>query len=133
MPVRSAFEYAVVRVVPDVAREEHVNAGAIVFCAAEDVIAARIELDEARLLALHPGADLPLIRAHLGAIPRICAGGPDGGPMAALPPRERFQWLVAPRDTVVQTSAPHAGMTDDPAAVLERLLATMVRTPGGRR
>jgi len=121
------YDYAIVRVVPKVERGEFVNAGVIVSCPARDYLGARIELDERRLLALDPTADLAAIRAHLATIPAICAGGEAAGPIGALPQRERFRWLVAPRSTVIQTSAVHTGACDDPEAVLLHLLATVVR------
>jgi hypothetical protein len=127
VPARRAYSYAVVRVVPHVEREEFVNAGVVLFCGAVDFLAARVELDEARLLAIAPAADVALARRHLEAIPRICAGDPGAGAVAALPPSERWRWLVAPRSTIIQTSAPHAGLCDDPAAEMERLLARAVR------
>jgi len=129
VPEPSPYDYAIVRVVPKVEREEFINAGAIVSCPASDFLEARIELDEARLLALDPGADLATIRTHLATLPAICAGGPDAGPIGALPKRERFRWLTAPRSTVIQTSPVHTGACTDPAALLEHLLATMVRAP----
>ena len=123
------YDYAVIRVVPRVEREEFVNAGVIVSCPEKGFLEARIELDEARVVALHPGVDLDAVRTHLAAIPAICAGGPGAGAIGLMPPKERFRWLVAPRSTVVQTSAAHAGRCDDPAALLEHLLDTMVRAP----
>lgn len=123
------YDYAVIRVVPRVEREEFVNAGVIVSCPERKFLEARIELDEARVLALHPAIDLEAVRAHLAAIPAICAGGASAGAIGLLSPKERFRWLVAPRSTVVQTSPAHAGRCDDPAALLERLLDTMVRAP----
>jgi hypothetical protein len=96
VPALSSFEYAVVRVVPRVERGEQVNAGVILFCLERDFLAARIGLDEPRLLALWPETDLELVRQHLAAIPKVCAGAPDGGPIARLSLRERFHWLVAP-------------------------------------
>ena len=128
MPTPRSFDYAIVRVIPRIEREEFVNAGVIVYCYALDYLAACIELNEARLLALAPDADLPLVRRHLEAIPRICRGGPSAGPIAELPLRERFNWLVAPRSTMIQTSAPHSGMCADPDHALERLLERTVRT-----
>lgn len=121
------FEYAIVRVVPRVEREEFVNVGVIVFCASHDFLEARIELDEARLLALDPRADLVSIGEHLAAIPSICRGEPDAGPIAALPLRERFAWLVSPSSAVLQTSPAHAGLCDAPESWIERLLERMVR------
>lgn len=127
MPAPCSFDYAIVRVVPHVEREEFVNAGVIVFCDAKDFLGARIELDEARLLALAPDVDVPLVRRHLDAIPSVCAGGGDAGPIGRLPPRERWRWLVAPRSTILQTSAPHVGLGDDPEAAIDQLLDRAVR------
>lgn len=126
-----AYDYAVVRVVPRVERAEFVNAGVILSCPARDFLAARIALDEARLLALDPAVDLEAVRAHLAGIPVICAGGPAAGPIGRLSARERFHWLVAPRSTAIQTSAVHTGRCADPDATLEHLLDTMVRPPRG--
>jgi hypothetical protein len=127
--VQCAYDYAIVRVVPRVERGEFVNAGAIVSCQTRDFLKARIELDEARVLALDPHADLGAIRMNLESITRICQGGPQAGPIGALTQRERFHWLVAPRSTIIQTSPVHTGRCGDPEAVLEHLLATMVRKP----
>lgn len=126
MPKR-AFEYAIIRVVPHVEREEFMNAGVILFCAEFDFLGARIEFDQERLLSFAQAANLQLIREHLEAIPKICAGGPDAGSMGQLPPRERFQWLVAPRSTILQTSATHTGLCDAPERVLDHLIQTIVR------
>jgi hypothetical protein len=124
-----SYDYAIVRVVPRVEREEFVNAGVIVSCMPRDYLEARIDLDEARLLALDPSVDLDAVRANLASIPTICRGGPTAGPLGRLSPRERFHWLVAPRSTMIQTSRVHMGRCKDPAALLEHLVATMVRTP----
>lgn len=129
MPARCSFDYAVVRVVPHVEREEFINAGVIVFCHDHGFLQARIELDEARLSALAPDADLPLVKRHLEAIPRICAGGPGGGPIGLLPLRERWHWVSAPRSTIVQISAPHTGLCVTPEEWVERLLDRVVRPP----
>jgi hypothetical protein len=123
------YDYAIIRLVPKVEREEFVNVGVIVSCPARQYLEAVIELDERRLMALDPTADVESIRAHLATIPAICAGGEQAGPIGRLSQRERFHWLVAPRSTIIQTSPVHTGCCKDPAAVLERLLETMVRPP----
>jgi hypothetical protein len=123
-----SYDYAIIRVVPRVEREEFINAGVIVSCPALEYLAARIELDEERLLALAPDIDIELVRENLACIPAICAGC---GPIGRLTPRERFHWLVAPRSTMIQTSPVHTGRSDDPARVLEQLLEKMVRRPAG--
>jgi hypothetical protein len=129
VPALSSFDYAIVRVVPRVERGESLNAGVILFCLERDFLRARIEVDEPRLRALWPETDLDLIRQHLETIPRICAGTPEGGPIARLSLRERFRWLVAPRSTMIQVSPVHAGLSDDPERALEELFGRMVRVP----
>ena len=124
----ATYDYAIVRVVPRVERGEFINVGVILSCQLRPHLEARIELDPARLHALDPQADVDAIRAHLAAIPRICAGGPDAGPIGRLPLRDRFHWLVAPRSTMIQTSAVHTGRCDDLDEAIERLLQRMVRS-----
>ena len=129
MPERRAFEYAVVRVVPCIERGEFVNAGVVLFSRAADFLGCQIALDEGRLRTLAPGPlDLSVIESHLAAMRAVCAGDAAAGPIAALPPSERFHWLVAPRSTSIQISAVHGGVTDDPAAALRRLFAALVST-----
>ena len=127
MPAECAYDYAIVRVVPRVERGEMINVGIIISCPDSDVIMARIEVDENRLLALDASLDITMLRAHLATIPAICEGRPDAGPIAALPARQRFYWLVSPRSTVIQVSPVHTGRTSDPEAALERLMESMVR------
>jgi Protein of unknown function (DUF3037) len=125
------YDYAIVRVVPKVERAEFVNVGVIVSCPKLDLLLARIELDERRLMALDPTLDLECVQTHLAAIPTICAGGEQAGPIGRLTQRERFYWLVAPRSTIIQMSPTHTGSARDVEAVVERLLETMVRPPAG--
>jgi len=126
VPDKFRYDYAVIRVVPKVDREEFINAGVIVSCPELSFLEARIKLDETRLLSLDPGVDLDLVRKHLASIPTICRGGDGAGSIGQLPQRQRFHWLVAPRSTVIQTSPVHTGRCGDPAAALEHLVATMV-------
>jgi hypothetical protein len=121
------YDYAVIRVVPRVDREEFVNAGVIVSCHARDFLAAAVELPEERVRALDSQADLAQIRRHLASIPLVCAGGAEAGAIGRLTRRERFHWLVAPRSTMIQTSAVHTGCCADPGETLAHLLAVMVR------
>jgi hypothetical protein len=116
-------------VVPRVERGEYLNVGVILFVRTLDFLESRVELDRERLLALAPGLELAPIERHLAAFQAICAGQPLGGPLAELPPTERFHWLTAPRSTVVQTSAVHVGRTAEPADEVERLLDRFVRRP----
>lgn len=125
------YDYAVIRVVPRVERGEQVNAGVILSCPDLDFLDARIELDEAAVLALDPDADLDVLRANLATIPLVCRGGAEAGPIGALPARGRFRWLVSPRSTMIQPSPVHTGRTSDPAACLEHLVQTLVRRGHG--
>jgi hypothetical protein len=128
----SAFEYAVVRIVPRVEREEFLNAGVVLCCLSHRFLAARVALDRSRLRALAPwlgAADVDEIERHLGLIPLVCAGDAATGEIGAMPAARRFDWLVTPRSTIVQTSPVHAGLCHDPAAELERLFALAVLPP----
>ncbi|MEP7156902.1 MAG: DUF3037 domain-containing protein [Betaproteobacteria bacterium] len=126
------YDYAVIRVVPRVERAEFINAGVIVSCPAQKLLAARMELDETRLLAFAPGVDLDAIRQHLASIPAICEGGDAAGPIGKLTQRERFHWLTAPRSTIIQASPVHTGRSRTPEELLEHLLNTMVRVAASR-
>jgi hypothetical protein len=131
VPAPASFDYALVRVVPRVEREEFVNAGVILFCLGRDFLGARVALDRDRVRALYPGADLDLdlVEEHLAAVPRIAAGGEGSGPIGRLSRRERFHWLVAPRSTVIQVGPVHAGLCEDPGRALDDLFRRMVGAP----
>jgi hypothetical protein len=131
VPVPSSFDYAVVRVVPRVDRGEYINAGIVLYCLEQRFLGALVELDEGRLLALAPEVDLTLVRTHLEALPRICQGGAEAGPIGQLPQKERWHWLVAPRSTILQMSPVHSGLCEDPGKALEHLMDSMVRAPAG--
>lgn len=119
-----SFDYAVLRVVPRVDREEFINAGIILFCLKRDFLQARVHLDPARLLALCPGADAEVIASHLASVPQICMGS---GPIGQLAIKERWHWLISPRSTLVQPGPVHSGLCEDPAVSLEKLMARVVR------
>ena len=123
MHVPASFDYAILRVVPRVERQEFINAGVVVHCREKKYLAARIRLDEARLKALWSDVDIELIRQHLDAVMRICAGDPAAGPVAQLSESERFHWLVAPRSTILQPSPVHTGVCDETESLLDRLEA----------
>ena len=123
----SHYDYAVIRVVPRVEREEFVNVGVILSCEASRYLEARIELDEARLRALAPDLDIESVSRHLQAVTAICRGGPGTGPIGQLPPRARFHWLTAKRSSILQTSPVHTGKCSDMDAIMEHLLRRMVR------
>src|SRR5690242_15809941 len=126
MPAPASYDYASVRVVPRVDREEFVNAGVILFCLSRDFLGARVHIDERRLRALSSDIDVELVRRHLEAIPKICGGDHGAGPIAGLSRRERFHWLVAPRSTIVQVSPVHSGISTSPEEALDELFRRLV-------
>ncbi len=130
MPELSSYDYAVVRVVPRVDREEFLNVGVILFARTRRTLLARVDLDEQRLAALAPGEDPAPMREHLASFVRIARGGPEAGPVGQLGQSERFHWLTAPRSTVIQVSAVHSGLCEEPGAELERLFERLVRAAG---
>ena len=131
MPAEYTYDYAIVRVVPRVDRGEQINVGIILSCPDAGYLDARIEVDEALLVALDPQIDLAAVRANLEVIPAVCRGGDGAGPIGLLDPRSRFRWLVSPRSTIIQPSPVHTGRTDDPAACLEHLMDRVVHRRGG--
>jgi hypothetical protein len=126
VPGREDFQYAILRVVPHVERGESLNAGVVLFSRRHGFLAARTGLDEAALTAVAPDCKADDVRAHLETLERVAAGAADGGPIAALPPSERFHWLTAPSSTIVQSSPVHTGLTSDPAGELEHLFERLV-------
>ncbi|HEY6446542.1 MAG TPA: DUF3037 domain-containing protein [Acidobacteriaceae bacterium] len=121
MHAPASFDYAILRVVPRVERQEFINAAVVVYCPERKFLAARVHLDEARLQALWPDVDLDLVREHLAAVERICSGDEAAGPIARLPLRERFHWLTAPRSTIIQPSPVHTGVCEGTDSLLDRL------------
>jgi len=123
-----SYDYAVLRIVPSVEREEFLNAGVVLQSPEHAFLDCRVFLDEPRLRALWPSLDVELIRQHLEAFPKICSGDRRGGPIAGLSRRERFQWLVSPRSTVIQISPVHSGVCESPETALEDLFKRLVLT-----
>jgi hypothetical protein len=121
-----AFDYVIVQIVPRVDRDERINVGVIVFCAAARYLGGRLVADEARWRALAPDIDVVAVKRQLDAIRAVVDGDPEAGEIARLSPSERFHWLSAPRSTVVQPGPAHAGVCDDPAATLERIFEAAV-------
>jgi hypothetical protein len=126
MPSRSPFSYAVLRIVPDIEREEFVNAGLVLFCRSRRYLRARTSLDSDRLRALRPSADVDGLAAQLALIEQIASGEVASGPLAGMSQSERFHWLTTPRSTAVQPGPIHGGMAEDPDTTFEHLYATLV-------
>ncbi|CAO5239610.1 DUF3037 domain-containing protein [Frankia sp. AgKG'84/4] len=131
--MRELFEYAVIRLVPRVERGEFVNVGVMLYCQRSRYLDLRCRVDEGRIAALDPYLDASEVVAHLAGFAAVCRGGPAAGPAGRLSPGERFRWLTAPRSTVMQTSPVHTGLTEAPAAELERLAEVLVDPPGPAR
>jgi len=125
-PSRSPFSYAVLRVVPDIEREEFLNSGLVLFSRPHSFLAARSELDTDALAALRPGCDAEGIRTQLAFIEELAAGRITTDPFAAMTQSERFHWLTTPRSTLVQPGPLHVGTTDDPAATFDHVYVIMV-------
>ncbi len=126
MPEKHSFEYAVVRIVPRVEREEFLNVGVILYCKRPVFLQAMITLNEERLRAFCATIDVEEIKAYLHAIDNISKGGPGAGPIGALDAGSRFRWLTATRSTIVQTSKVHAGLCTDPQQTLSQLHEELV-------
>ena len=120
------FEYAVVRIVPRVEREEFVNTGVVLYCAKQRFLQLKFRVDEQRIKNLCPLADVDEIYTYLHAFEQVCTGNPAAGPIAQLPLAGRFRWLTATRSTIVQTSKVHPGLCTDAAATLERIFEQQV-------
>jgi hypothetical protein len=123
---RSQFTYAILRVVPRIERGECINAGVVLYCQEREFLAARTHLDEGRLAALSGDVAPAAVRAHLDTLVRIADGAPDAGPVAALPPQQRFGWLVSPSSTIVQPSEVHVGLCEEPSETLAELFTELV-------
>ncbi|MGB9736834.1 MAG: DUF3037 domain-containing protein [Chloroflexus aggregans] len=127
----SAFEYALLRLVPRVERGEQINIGVVLLCRQQGFLGIQFHLDEARIHALWPDLDLGPIREQLTAFELICAGGAAAGPLGELPIYERFRWLTATRSTMIQPSAVHCGLCEHAPTMLTHIFRQMVPMSGG--
>lgn len=120
------FAYAPIRVVPRVERGECINVGVVLYSRPRRFLGVRTGFDPQRLLALWPSLDVDAVQRHLDILCLVSNGDAAGGPIALLPPFERFGWLTAPASTIVQPGPVHSGLTLDPAQALERLYRDLV-------
>ena len=123
------FEYAVIRVVPMVEREEFINVGIILYSKQDKFLQCMYSLNEERLRSLSDTIDINEIERHLQAFERICKGTDDSGPIGQLDTASRFRWLTATRSTVVQTSKVHSGFCESLVKALKKLHAQLVLKP----
>lgn len=121
------YDYAIIRVVPRVEREEFINVGVILSCLDTNFLGSKIELDEKRLKCFAPHLEIENIKCFLQTIPKICAGEKDSGVIGSLPKRARFYWLTAVRSTIIQTSTVHSGLCENPESQIEKLIEKYVR------
>jgi hypothetical protein len=126
MQGKHLFEYAVIRVMPRVEREEFLNVGVVLYCRDQKFLQMKYKIDDQRLGVLCDGLDCDEVKEHLQSFERICKGDKAGGPIALLDLASRFRWLTATRSTVVQTSKVHPGLCEDAKQELEKLFSTMV-------
>lgn len=121
------FEYAVIRVVPKVEREEFINIGVILYCSGQKFLQCILELNEKKLEALCCDTDTDELKSHMESFEKICRGGNDAGPIGKLTIAERFRWLTATRSTILQTSKVHPGLCQDALEMLQRLHKQLVQ------
>lgn len=126
MPGKHLFEYAVIRIVPRVEREEFLNTGVMLYCKDLKYLSVLYTINKERLAALCGTLDCNEVEEHLHSFEQICKGDKDGGPIAALDLPSRFRWLTATRSTVVQTSKVHPGFCTDPQETLNKLFEQLV-------
>ena len=126
MQGKHLFEYAVIRLVPRVEREEFVNVGVVLCCKRHNYISCKIHLPKEKLLVLDPACDVEVVERYLESFDKICKGDPDGNPIGNQDAASRFRWLTAMRSSMLQTSRPHSGFTDDLGGTLEKLFQEYV-------
>lgn len=126
MQEQHLYEYAVIRYVPHVEREEFINVGVILFSKRKRYLKIRYQLNQDKIQLLAPDTDFEILQSNLEAFDKICTGAKDGGPIAALDTPERFRWLTAVRSASLQTSRPHPGFANDLDITLEKLFKELV-------
>lgn len=126
MPDNATYEFAVIRVVPRVEREEFLNVGVILFCKRKKFLGIKYHLDARRIRAFAGEIDIDALRDYLEAWEQVSAGAPAGGPIGELDQASRFRWLTATRSTIIQSSRPHPGVCHNPEQVLEDLFRLYV-------
>ena len=120
------FEYAVIRAVPRVEREEFLNVGVVLYCAKQKFLKIAYKIDEQRIAALCTDCDINLVKEYLKAFEQVANGDKDSGAIGKLTIAERFRWLTATRSTMVQTSKVHPGLCKDAGEMLDKLFSQLV-------
>ncbi|MHA6281009.1 DUF3037 domain-containing protein [Salinimicrobium sp. CAU 1759] len=126
MPEKHLYEYAIIRVVPRVEREEFLNVGVVLFCKRDKYLQVKYRLDQEKLFMLCPDLDMEQLEKNLASFEKICQGSANGGPIAQMDIPSRFRWLTAVRSSVIQTSRPHPGICENLDSTLTRLFSELV-------
>ena len=126
MQEKHLFEYAVIRIVPRVEREEFLNVGVILYCRNQNFLQAVYQLNEKRISNFFGELKIGELENYLDTLVRISNAEKDAGPIAKLPIAERFRWLTATRSTIIQTSKVHPGFCKDPGETLKKLFSQLV-------
>ncbi|MBS1932975.1 MAG: DUF3037 domain-containing protein [Bacteroidetes bacterium] len=127
MQEKHLFEYAIIRLVPRVEREEFINVGVILYCAHENFLQTKIALNKNKLGAFSCELDMEELVNRLHAFEQICKGAEDSGPIGKLPIASRFRWLTATRSTIIQISPVHPGLCINAAETMEKLFEELVK------
>lgn len=126
MQERHLYEYAVIRVVPRVEREEFFNVGVILYCKSKGFLQVKFQVDQLKFSGFCTEMQMTDLVDYLQSFEKIARGGNDSGPIGKYAIAERFRWLTATRSTIIQTSRIHPGLTTDPEAKLEQLFRELV-------
>jgi len=124
--MQHSYDYAVIRVIPNLERGECINAGIVLYCRTLRYLVALVQLDQARLRSIDPTADYQSLHDQLTLYADIAQAAPHAGPIARLPDAERFHWLVAPRSTILAAGSVHSGLSAEPQAQARKLFSKLV-------
>ncbi|MBA3647771.1 MAG: DUF3037 domain-containing protein [Chitinophagales bacterium] len=127
MQEKHLYEYAIIRLVPRVEREEFLNVGVILYCADQNYLKTKFELRHDKFRVVSDGLDIEELTARLCSFQQICSGMEQGGSIAKLPIAERFRWLTAARSTMIQLSPVHPGLCEDAEETLDKLYLSLVQ------
>lgn len=126
MQDKATYEYAIIRIVPKVEREEFFNVGVLMFSKRKKFLGIKYQIDERKLSAFSKELDIDLLNKHLKAWELVCQGEPEGGRIGTFELADRFRWLAATRSTIIQSSKTHPGLCSDPSSELDQLFETFV-------
>ncbi|MBA6154374.1 DUF3037 domain-containing protein [Gelidibacter maritimus] len=126
MQDKVTYEYAIIRVVPKVEREEFFNVGVLLFSKRKKFLGVKYNIDQKKLEAFSEDLDITMLNNHLKAWEEVCKGSPKGGCIGEFEVSDRFRWLAASRSTIIQSSKTHSGLCTDPQKELDILFETFV-------